>query len=100
MAMRIGGSRRKTRQKFTKHHSQRGKVSPRRYLQDLPIGSRVALIAEPAVQSGMYFRRFHGKAGKVTRKLGSCYEVTINDLGKEKRLIVHPVHLRRLEAHP
>ena len=48
----------------------------------------------------MYFRRFHGKAGKVTRKLGSCYEVTINDLGKEKRLIVHPVHLRRLEAHP
>ena len=96
MAMRIGGARRKTRQKFSKHHSERGKVSLRRFLQDLPAGTSVALVAEPAVQSGLYFRRFHGKSGVVKRCLGTCYEVMINDHGKEKRIIVHPVHLRRL----
>lgn len=96
MAMRIGGARRKTRQKFSKHHSERGKISLRRFLQDLPTGTSVALVAEPAVHSGMYFRRFHGKAGVVQRRLGTCYEVLIKDHDKEKRLIVHPVHLRRL----
>ena len=44
----------------------------------------------------MYFRRFHGKVGIVARKLGSCYEVTLQDGGKEKRLIVHAVHMKPL----
>jgi len=96
MAMRIGGARRKTRQKFSKHYSERGKVSLRRYLQELPMGTKVALVAETSIQRGMYFRRFHGKAGTVTKRLGTCYEVTIRDFKKEKRLIVHPVHLRQM----
>ncbi len=92
--MRIGGARRKTRQKFKKHYRSRGKVSLRRYLQSFTRGDRVALVAEPAVQKGMYFRRFHGKTGTVVKKIGSCYEVSILDGNKEKRVIVHPVHLR------
>lgn len=96
MVTRIGGARRKTRQKFKKVAGQKGKISLRRYLQTFSSGDRVALVAEPAVQQGLYFRRFHGKNAVVSRKLGSCYEVKISDLGKEKRVIVHPVHLRRL----
>lgn len=96
MVMRIGGARRKTRQKFKKDYKQRGKISLRRYLQAFQGGERVALVAEPAVQQGVYFRRFHGMSGTVTRKIGRCYEVRIQDQGKEKRVIVHPVHLRRL----
>lgn len=96
MVMRIGGARRKTRQKFSKHYKQRGKISLRRFLQQLQPGDKVALVAEPAVQRGMYFRRFHGKNGTVTKVLGSCYEVAIKDFNKEKRVIVHPVHLRKL----
>ena len=96
MATRIGGARRKTRQKYKKNYKQRGKISLRRYLQVLSVGDKVALTAETAVNEGMYFRRFHGKNGTVSRKLGSCYEVVIRDYDKEKRVIVHPVHLRKL----
>jgi len=96
MVTRKGGARRKTRQKFSKQYKLRGKVSLRSYLQVLAAGDKVALKAEPAVAEGLYFRRFHGKIGTVKRKLGSCYEVVIRDQEKQKRVIVHPVHLRKL----
>lgn len=96
MVTRVGGARRKTRQKFSKNYKTRGKISLRRYLQVLSAGDKVALNAEPAVAEGMYFRRFHGKIGTVAKKLGSCYEVVIRDQNKEKHLIVHPVHLKKL----
>ena len=96
MVIRVGGARRKTRQKLKKNYKVRGKVSLRRYLQVLAAGDKVALVAEPAVQRGMYFRRFHGKIGTVAKKLGSCYEVVIKDMDKEKHLVVHPVHLKKL----
>jgi large subunit ribosomal protein L21e len=96
MVTRIGGARRKTRQKFKKNYKTHGKISLRTFLQKLNDGDKVALVAEPAVQRGLYFRRFHGKIGTVSRKLGNCYEVIIYDMDKEKRVIVHPVHLKRV----
>jgi len=59
------------------------------------VGDRVLLSAEPAVQKSLYHPRFHGKTGKVIAKRGECYELTIRDGGKEKMIIVHPVHLRK-----
>ncbi|RME31183.1 50S ribosomal protein L21e [Candidatus Woesearchaeota archaeon] len=94
MVTRIGGTRRKTRGIFTKPKQLRGKVSLRRYLQEFKPGDKVALKAEPSIQKGIYFRRFHGKIGVVKRKNGSCYDVEIKDLGKTKTVIVHPVHLK------
>jgi len=96
MAMRIGGFRRKTRSKLQKGLKSKGKISIRKYLQELDIGERVQLTAEPAVQKGMYFPRFHGKVGIVQGKKGNCYEIKITDLGKDKVLIVHPLHLKKL----
>ncbi len=97
MVQRIGGSRRKTRGIFSKKQSLRGKISLRRFLQGFEEGEKVAMVAEPAHQKGMYFRRFHGKTGTVLRKIGKCYEVKIRDQNKEKRVVVHPVHLKRVE---
>ena len=96
MAKRIGTSRTKTRHKFQKKKKDRGKISLRRYLQVLKEGDRVTLLAEPAVHKGLYFPRFHGKVGTVHRRVGTCYEVFVKDFNKEKLLIVHPVHLRRI----
>ncbi len=96
MVTRIGGQRRKTRGKFSKRRRQQGKLSLRAYLQELEPGTKVALKAEPSIQRGLYFRRFHGRVGEVARRLGTCYEVLVRDGSKEKKLIVHPVHLRRL----
>ena len=95
MVKRIGGLRRSTRYKFRKEKRNKGKISITRYFQSFNAGDRAYLGVEPAVPKGMYFPRFMGKAGIIKSKRGRCYEVTINDLGKEKTLIVHPVHLKR-----
>lgn len=94
MVDRVGGFRRKTRYKMRKNVRQRGKVSLRRFLQSFDVGDVVKLAAEPAYQKGMYFPRFYGKVGVVSKKVGTCYEVTIKD-GKGKTVVVHPVHLRK-----
>ena len=95
MAKRIGGIRRKTRYKLRKEKRSRGKIGITKYFQKFENGDRVSLGVEPAVQKGQYHFRFLGRAGIIKAKRGRCYEVTINDIGKEKTVIVHPVHLRR-----
>jgi large subunit ribosomal protein L21e len=96
MGQRIGGSRRKTRHKFQKGTREKGKISLTRYFQEFSTGEKVLLDLEPAVHGGMYHPRFHSKVGVVKSKSGKCYNVGIKDGNKEKTLIVHPVHLRRL----
>ena len=92
---RIGGFRRKTRKKLSKNVRQKGKFSIRRFFQKLKDGDRVCLVAEPSIQKGMYFPRFHGKAGTIEGKQGSNYFVKIKDGKKSKKILVHPVHLKK-----
>lgn len=96
MAQRIGGFRRKTRDKLKKNIRTRGKISIKRYLQVLKDGDKVLLKSEPAVQKGMYFPRYHGRYGTIVGKKGNCYEVKILDGKKPKVLIIHPVHLKKI----
>jgi len=95
MAKRVGGARRKTRHILSKHYKDKGKISLTRYFKEYKTGEKVILKAEPAVQKGMYFPRFHGKVGIVKGKKGNCYEVLIKDGKLEKNIIVHPVHLKQ-----
>ena len=92
---RIGGFRRKTRSKLRKNVRNKGKFSIRRYFQSFNKGDRVYLVAEPAIQGGMYLPRFHGKSGKIKGMQGNCYFVEIKDKNKVKKLLVHPVHLKK-----
>ncbi|MGV8162316.1 MAG: 50S ribosomal protein L21e [Candidatus Nanoarchaeia archaeon] len=94
---RIGGLRRKKVSRFTKSTKQKGKVSLKRYLSEFKDGDRVSLTIEPAIHEGIYCPRFAGKSGTIISKRGTCYEVKIKDFTKEKILIVHPVHMRKLE---
>ncbi|MBT4824054.1 50S ribosomal protein L21e [Candidatus Woesearchaeota archaeon] len=96
MTKRIGGARRKTRYKFKKPVRKQGKLSLTKYFQTFDVEERVILLAEPAVQKGMYHRRFHGKSGIITGKRGNCYKITIKDQSKVKEVIVHPVHLKKV----
>ncbi len=96
MGKRVGGSRRKSRHKFSKSISKKGKISIKNYLQKFKKGEKVVLIAEPAIHKGLYFRRFHGKVGIVEKERGSCYELSIKDGNKLKTLIVHPIHLKNV----
>ena len=95
MTKRIGGLRRKTRYKFRKEKGKKGKISLTEYFQSFNSGDKVHLGVEPSIQKGMYHPRFMGKTGTVKGKRGRCYEIKINDLGKEKVLVIHPIHLKR-----
>ncbi len=92
---RTGGLRRKSRHKLKKSVKERGKVSLSRYFQEFNIGEKVFLKAEPAIQRGMFFIRFKGKAGEILKKRGSCYEIKIKDGKKIKTVISHPIHLKK-----
>lgn len=96
MTTRYGGSRSRSRKTLRKNIKDHGKISMTRYLQELKEGEHVVLKAEPAIQKGLFHTRFYGYSGTVKGKQGKCYIITINDQGKLKDLIVHPVHLKKL----
>ena len=96
MAKRIGGFRRKTRYKFKKKGRKKGKLSLQKYFQIFNPGDRVYLTVESSVHKGMYYPPYSGKTGIIKSKRGSCYEVSIKDMNKEKVLIVHPIHLKKM----
>lgn len=92
----VGGFRRKTRHKLKRDKADRGKLSISKYFQKFSVGDKVAFKANPVLQTGMYNPRYHGMVGSVKGMKGRCYEVTVTDGGKEKTMIVHPLHLRRV----
>lgn len=97
MVVRKGGPRARTRRLFRKHPRQKGKISLTRFFMPFEVGEKAVLKAEPAVQGSLYHSRFHGKVALITGKRGRCYELKIRDGRKEKLLIVHPVHLKKLK---
>lgn len=96
MVQRVGSRIRKSRQKLTKNIREKSKIRISSFLQTFNNGDRVALKAEPAYQKGQYFLRFHGKTGVISGQRGKCYEVKIKDFNKEKMLVVHPIHLKKV----
>lgn len=96
MVQRIGTKQRKTRYKFKRHYKQKGKISLSKYFQEFQTGDKVNLKIESNVDLGRFFPRFHGLTGTITgSKRGSCYEVLIQDGHKEKKLFVHPIHMKK-----
>ena len=96
MVTRIGGSKRKSRYKLRKEIRSKGKISVSRFMQTFEVGERVHLSIEPSLPKGSYHHRFIGKTGIVRGSRGRCFEVAVRDGGKEKLLIIHPVHLKTL----
>lgn len=95
MVKRTGGYRRKTRYKLQRERRARGKLSHRKYLEEYKIGDKITVQPDSIVQKSLPDAKFVGRTGVVSRKTGSCYEVTVNDFGKIKKLIIHPIHMRR-----
>ena len=98
MVKKIGGDRKKSRYKLTKERRDKGKISVSRFMQSFQAGQKVHLSIEPAIHKGSYHVKFVGKTGVVKGARGRCYEVAITDGGKEKMLIIHPVHLKIMEG--
>lgn len=74
----------------------RGKLQLSRYFQELNEGDRIAVVREPAVQSS-FPERMQGRTGVVEGKRGRTYMVRIKDQNKEKKFLIAPVHLKKME---
>lgn len=90
MVVKSHGPRRRTREKFRK--TTRMKVN--QFVQEFPVGSRVAVDIEPGSSRGQPFKRFQGLTGTVLGRRGRAYIVRIFDGDKEKKIITNPEHLK------
>jgi len=97
MGKRKGTTRRKTRKLMTKHFRDKGKISVTSFLAEFEKGDKVVIKPEPAYQKGICHLRFYGQKGIIVAKRGTSYMVEIHDINKTKKLIVHPVHLKRIK---
>ncbi len=75
---------------------EKGKLKLSRYFQEFNEGDRVGVIMELAVNP-KFPRKLQGRSGVILIKRGTNYIVKINDLNKEKKYIIHPVHLKKLK---
>ncbi len=71
-------------------------VTPSRLLGAFDVGEKVVVDIHPSIQEGRPHRRFNGRVGVVVGRQGRAYIVEVTDGEKKKRLIVAPIHLRRL----
>lgn len=74
----------------------RGKLRLSRYFQELKDGDFVAISREPAVQSSFPVR-FQGITGIVEGKRGKSYIVKIKDNSKYKKVLIEPIHLKKIK---
>ena len=94
MAFKAKGPRARTRHKLQK--KVRGMPKVNSMLKKFTVGDKVAIVIDSAVHSAMPYARFQGKIGSVVGQRGSAYLVEIKDGGKMKKLIRHPVHLKKV----
>ncbi|MEM3368891.1 MAG: 50S ribosomal protein L21e, partial [Thermoproteota archaeon] len=64
------GKRIKTRDLFSKEVREKGLKSLSKFMYDYKEGDEVIIKIDPSVHSGIPFRRFHGKRGKIIEKRG------------------------------
>ena len=76
---------------------QKGKLSLSRFFQQFKQGDFVAVAKEHSVPF-FYSDRLQGRTGRVIEKRGSSYLVEIADLGKPKRYLIKPIHLRKIQV--
>ena len=75
----------------------KGKIQFSRYFQKFEKGDSVAVVRELSITSN-FPKRLQGKVGIVEEKRGRVYLVKINDLNKEKRFLIEPIHLKKIKT--
>ena len=74
----------------------RGKLQLSKYFQEFEKGDEVAIVRELSVPKN-FPEKTIGKTGEIEGKRGEFYIVKVNEFDREKRFIIHPIHLRRKE---
>ncbi|MBS3071081.1 50S ribosomal protein L21e [Candidatus Pacearchaeota archaeon] len=79
-----------------KNIREKGKLKFSRYFQELNEGDRVSIVRELSLKAN-FPGRFQGRTGVVEKKRGRAYIVIVKDNDKEKRFIIEPIHLKKIE---
>ena len=74
----------------------RGKLQLSKYFQELKTGDSVAIVREKSIAAS-FPKRMQGRTGVVEEQRGKAYIVKIKDLNKEKRFIIEPIHLKKIQ---
>ena len=72
-----------------------GKISFSRAFQDFKAGDRVSVVIEKA-KPLRFPKRIQGRCGIVEARRGNSVIVSINDLNKNKKFIIDPIHLKKI----
>ena len=74
----------------------RGKLQLSRYFQELKEGDSVAIVKEKSVASA-FPKRMQGRTGVIEGIRGRSKIIKVKDQNKEKRFIIKPIHLKKIE---
>ena len=75
---------------------EKGKINFSRYFQTLKEGDKVCIVKDVSSKS-VFPKSIQGRTGIIEVKRGKSYIVKI-DIGKAKRFIIHPVHLKKVKT--
>jgi large subunit ribosomal protein L21e len=98
MVIKSKGIRSKTRKKFAKKKTLRGRIAITRFLQTFENGEKVIIHPEISFPRNIPHKRFYGKIGEVIGKRGKAFLVEVVDGNKRKVIICPPIHLKKLKA--
>lgn len=82
--------------KRTKLFKRKRKLTVTDRVKEFSVGDTVLIMVVPLFR-GLPAPRYHGKHGKITEKRGAAYLVEVTDGNAKKKLVVSPVHLKRVE---
>jgi|TARA_Y100000310_G_scaffold316961_1_gene369303 large subunit ribosomal protein L21e len=75
---------------------EKGKIPFSKYFQEFENGEAVAVVREPSINAN-FSQRLQGRTGIIEGKRGKAYMVKINDLKKEKKFLIEPIHLKKIK---
>jgi large subunit ribosomal protein L21e len=89
------GTRRRTRQKFSKKARERGLSPITRSFVEYSEGEKANIVIDPSIQKGQPHSRFHGQTGTVIGTQGGSYLLEVRMGKATKTVVVRPEHLRK-----
>jgi large subunit ribosomal protein L21e len=100
MVVRSKGFRSKTRHKLQKPARHRGPPPVTHSLRAYEPGTKVAIVLNPSIHTGMPHPRFQGLTGTVVERRGGSFVLRVLVGNKPKVLISRPEHLRVVRDSP
>lgn len=73
----------------------RGKIQFGRYFKEFGKGDLISVVRESSLNP-KFPEKIQGKTGLIKGKRGRAYIVEIKDKSKEKKFLIEPIHLKKM----